>query len=184
MTLYHVSTIKYPPGKIVQVQPGTKSHFQQASARVPTKVRTEIILANNKPGGHPARDEAVFAFGDFSHCVHFGESEHGNVTKHYYEVEMSTEYRFPMALVDNVNGARDLSDEELEQLAQQYWIPTFRWQFWEYLDWKLSIVAEVRPSLGDLTAGAAYEEDRDLAMKFRRYVQTGHQEDLEQCENH
>lgn len=86
-----------------------------------------------------------------------------SATRHLFSVEVSCYSTHPMFLVDQI--AKRLAKGEKAaavKLAQEYWVPTMDWKFWECLSPDLTVLAEEAwPSVMQLTlAGLTYQGEK------------------------
>lgn len=58
-----------------------------------------------------------------------------------YRVSMSDFQRRPMALVDAIEKRRD--DPCVSHMAREYWTPSSKWKFWEYLGPQMTPLEEI-----------------------------------------
>ena len=139
----------------------------------------EEFLRDSKPPDLPCRYSSWFASDTAANSAAYLQAENRRRTlagPHsdesrilLYEVNMLAPSRHPMFLVNVMAAKLEVGDmETAERLASEYWTPSDRWTFWEYLGNEMTVIAQ-QPSpsaLEQALAGLTYQHQAKLADEF------------------
>lgn len=128
----------------------------------------EEEFERRRRGRSLSRLTALFAGADAADCVQFlrAQRDYDNVPVHLYRVDMPVSGHHPMALVDAVRRKAGHTNI-IDKIVEEYWQPTLKWRFWEYLGQTMTVVEELPLPDTIMMAGAfhRYITDRDLAVR-------------------
>jgi hypothetical protein len=173
---FHVSRYEYAPGQIIEIGPDRITHFHSALEQA-NNVAAEDRLKPYRPEGVACRTNCIYAFDNLANCSIYGSSQHPNEKVHYYRVLMEAAAAVPMVLVDQIRAQLDPTDEQIKQMAQEYWEPTKLWKFIEYLTDAIEVSEVVQPvdmgSFEAMGAQCSFANDIELAKEFCQFVMNG-----------
>jgi hypothetical protein len=140
MNLFHVSTLILQSGESPFLA-GTKSISP-----------VEAIVDSLRPANRPSRLRAWFACESTADCAAYFEAQQSSgwnrdsfdgKTPHYYSVRMPAPTKLPMALIGRAERELNAGGGLIEAIVHAYWNPDNEWNFWEYLDERIEVLAEV-----------------------------------------
>jgi hypothetical protein len=122
-------------------------------------------LNDARPENAPARELTFYACGQLAHCYGFAHKiVCPNGAMKYYKVEMIDPVKAPMCLTDRIHTL-GRSHSSIDAIVAEYWNPTLKWSYYEYLSAEMKIIGLVTPSMEDRVSQGAYNNDRELAQK-------------------
>lgn len=165
LDLYHISHNDYPLGKVNSIV--GISYYHQLT--VDNKIDwVNDFLDNEKPHNAPSRKKAFYACDSITNCVGFwGRSKCISGSTFLYKVKMLNPCKVPMSLVNTLNR-KGISNPSNHLVAQEYWMPTQNWSFYEYLSEEMQIIEKIEIKNEYLNNNAVFliGKDRDLANKL------------------
>lgn len=140
MILYHITDKDYQPGQIVNVRDFDGDSIYHQSLQASQKIINEYLSAH-RPVGQPSRQLCIYAFEKPEYCVYFRKeiviAEH---SMNLYRCEMNSPQGHPMILV---NQFEVISDDKWEQLSNEYWYPTKRWNLMEHMAEEMHVLEAI-----------------------------------------
>jgi hypothetical protein len=112
----------------------------------------EAVIDSFRPAHRPSRLRAWFACESKADCAAYFEAQQSSgfnremfdeKAPHYYSVRMPAPAKLPMALIGRAERELKARRGSIEAIAHAYWNPDRDWEFWEYLDERMEILAEV-----------------------------------------
>jgi hypothetical protein len=139
MELFHVSNKMYVDCQeieITRINEYCKEKISNGFKNI------EKILLKNKPDSAPSRLNSIFAFEQIEYCGAFINTIKGRYSEpKFYKIIMDNPWRSPMALVDILT--KQVDEEKLIKIAQEYWEPKEEWNFLEYFSKKMKIIERI-----------------------------------------
>ena len=165
MKLYHVSCNLYEVGQKFNPKSVTPYHSKKV---VKGEGWGDLKLNEFKPEGAPRRDQCYYAFDSLENCSAFMDSEKCLTEggPYYYEVKMTNPVGAPMRL-NQVILKKGKDSDKIESIALEYWNPTLKWKFMEYLSSEMEIIDRIdAPDIkGKLRGKNNYILDCELGEK-------------------
>lgn len=140
MKLYHSSFKQHSPQTVICAK-GENNLYPVAIEKIEAQC----------PEGKPSRAKAVFAANSPVWAYLFAEAQYQESLIFLYEVKMTISCRAPMCIVHEINK-RIQSENDYQDLVNEYWNPKMEWNFYEYFGPELHIIKPTElPSEMDLT---------------------------------
>ena len=171
MELFHVSCNEYKVGDICFVKEETP-YFKAKKATGQEWV--DLFLNCNKQEDAPFREFTLYAFDFIGNCsAFFGSRKCESGYPFYYKVEMENPVIAPMCLTDLITK-EGKSSTKLNQISEEYWTPTLRWNFYEYLSNEMKILEILKPPTTIQTSAGKfkYGNDIELSKTFLNNIKT------------
>lgn len=140
MFLYHITNKEYHIGQVVNVRDFDGESIYHQELENNQKIINEFLSAN-RPEGEPSRQFCFYAFEKPEYCIYFREKEMiAGQTLHLYSCVMNSEQGHPMILV---NQFQKVTEDKWTELCKEYWKPSKKWYFLEYLADEMHIIEEL-----------------------------------------
>ena len=140
MIVYHITDKEYQPGQIVNINDFDGDSYYHHELTDGRKKINEYLSANC-PTGEPSRQLCLYAFEKPEYCVYFRKKD---ITEgqplHLYKCEMTSPQGHPMILVHQFEA---LTEDRWEQLCNEYWHPTKKWNLMEHMAEEMQILEEI-----------------------------------------
>ena len=165
MSYFHASCNVYQIGDVIRVPEGDQSHAFKLSLELGMQWR-EKALEDARNNRASSRRSAVYAANTLGNAARFLVSQPDEEGRPVlgYEVEITHQSPSPMALIGYID-AHGTAFPSLSACIEEYWTPTKKWRFLEFVCPFLTVTA----ALGNIReealwiAGENYEYDRQLA---------------------
>lgn len=165
MSYFHASRNVYQIGDVIRVPEGDQSHAFKLSLELGMQWR-EKALEDARNNRASSRRSAVYAANTLGNAARFLVSQPDEEGRPVlgYEVEITHQSPSPMALIGYID-AHGTAFPSLSACIEEYWTPTKKWRFLEFVCPFLTVTA----ALGNIReealwiAGENYEYDRQLA---------------------
>lgn len=162
MILFHVTTENYKVGDNITVE-AFHDDFSYYHTNSPWSFINEY-LDETKPDNEPSRAKCIYAFASLAHCAAFVRKKDNS---NFYKVELNSGGHHPMCLTDAIRKTSDT--ESKHAMRTEYWNPTKKWKFNEYLGTEMSILEKIE----NVPAGYFRIQDDymdDLSIISRTYI--------------
>ncbi len=140
LVLYHITCKEYPIGKVPTLE---GESFYHQSTQNDERAWINQFLDTRKNVENPSRKKAFYACDNINNCKALKSTvAKPNCTPRIYKVKMIYPSTSPMALVTHLMKLGQ-NHEHNNNVANEYWNPTFDWKFYEYLSEQMEIIEEV-----------------------------------------
>ena len=103
--------------------------------------RINEYLSACRPKGEPSRKLCLYTFEKPEYCVYFKKNElNKGWVFHLYKCEINSGQGHPMILV---NHFQRVNEDKWEQIGNEYWHPTKKWNILEHLSEQMRIIEEI-----------------------------------------
>ncbi|MDL2257206.1 hypothetical protein LJC06_03265 [Bacteroidales bacterium OttesenSCG-928-I14] len=99
------------------------------------------FLDETKPTEEPPRRKCIYAFSLLSHCAAYIGQRKDSAEYNFYKVEINTQSAHPMCLTDVIRIASSIGIQT--RLRNEYWYPTKKWKFNEFLGTEMIILEKI-----------------------------------------
>jgi hypothetical protein len=165
MELFHVSFIDYKVGE-KYFAPNPIDYHLWAIAKGEGWINEQLDL--HRPRHITPHVSSFYACDLLENCQAFiGTKKIDSKSPTYYRVDMDSYQGYPMVLTDRIKKV-GLASPRLEELINEYWTPTKKWKYLEYLNSMMTIIKKL-PLPNVLIANKGkmnYMFDYDLAKQL------------------
>ena len=117
-------------------------------------------MDEKRPHGALSRTKCIYLFDNFQFCMQYACSmKYG----HIYEVLPVGSYYGPCPM-SLVTITRKCSQDQIEKVIEEYWLPKQQWNIHEYLASKIKFVKDLSFNHSDVITN--YSEDFDKAIRM------------------
>lgn len=162
--LYHVSESRLEDNTILKLTNNDETYYYQKN-KVNGKNLVDDILNDSKPIDAPMRNQTFYSFDSIDNCAAYAKNNYYKNT-YYYRVKMLNPVKAPMCITDLI---LKLTNDTTKQInaVKEYWNPTQKWKFNEYLSMEMTIIESVKETFLAKARGAVnYHHDLDLRKQF------------------
>ena len=166
MMLYHATLESFEIGRTYTADKITPYHRQN---ELNGNAWVEVLLNQNKPENAPERQYTFFACDCIENCYAYISSKYPyrNAEYKFYCVEMQNPVSGVMCLVDMLFKLGN-TNPNLNTVVAEYWYPTKKWKFLEFLSQEMKVLATVIPSqMQILGSKGNYLHDHD---KYKNWL--------------
>ena len=168
MPYFHASRNVYQIGDVIRVPVGEQSHAFKLSLELGMQWREEA-LENARNDRANSRRSAVYAADTLGNAARFLVSQPDEKGRPVlgYEVEITHQTPSPMVLIGYID-AHGPAFPSLSACMEEYWTPTKKWRFLEFVCPSLTVTAVFENICEEKLwmAGEDYEHDRQLARQL------------------
>lgn len=159
MKLFHITNKEYQIGEVVSVDAfENEICFYHQMHKEHQWINDYLDLY--RPAECPSRKRCIYAFDKPGHCFAF-LFDAPVAGYHCYEIEMNALGGFPMILTGKLNNYKG-NDGLLKAMADEYWNPTQKWRFCEYIGTEMTIISKVKKDpIMCTTSGYEYMLDNE-----------------------
>lgn len=162
---YHASNKSYKNGEVVSITQFEGETTFNHCRRTAKEQSINLLLDNYKPNNYPSRIRCIYLFDDLNACACYKQSEN---LAYLYKV---------IAKSNNITGGQPMCIINLfskypknqDILAKEYWQPTQKWKFKEFLCEEMTVIGIVDKNHSNINVIAGqclYDEDYCLANKL------------------
>lgn len=160
MRLFHITDKVFENGDVINASDfGDACYYHQNN---PQYAWINDVLDAGKDAECPPRKRCIYAFDKPGHCLAFNNKP----DLHCYLVDMNAYGGFPMVLTDKMRRVGQ-NYERIGELVNEYWHPTRKWRFNEYLGEKIVIIEEIAPKkMLCVASKMQYDCDREMVDRL------------------
>lgn len=137
---YHASQRHYSVGEAIGPLPNDQhGYFVSSHPEGSPQAQAEQKLKICRPANRIGRERCIFLFNSLEQCILYFDAEYNHNPQNYfiYTVTAPENTGHPMVLVDRMakllNTSSQIDSTFVDRIANEYWTPTRKWKFPEFL---------------------------------------------------